>query len=199
MRAFLSSSRTASARRSVATRPPLRSAARRDRARRWPARRQPAADRVARAAPSRRCPPARAAHRLRARCAPHPCASAPRASCGAPSRRRVPSGNMTTAWPSRASSIAVAIASSSCSPRRTRKPPPAVMTRLSGNQNSSDFAMKRKKRRGKSGIASGQGSKFDQWFAASTNPPVAGRCSTPVARCRKTTLTTGQLTAPTRR
>ncbi len=69
----------------------------------------------------------------------------------------------------------------------------------SGNQNSSAFAMNRKKRRGKNGIASGHGSKFDQWFAARTKPPALGTFSTPVARCRKTSLTTGQLSAPTRR
>jgi len=69
----------------------------------------------------------------------------------------------------------------------------------SGNQKSSAFAMKRKKRRGKKGIARGQGSKFDQWFAARTIPPVDGTLSVPVARCRNTTLTTGQLTAPTKR
>ncbi len=73
------------------------------------------------------------------------------------------------------------------------------MIQLSGNQKSSAFAMKRKKRRGKNGIASGHGSKFDQWFAASTSPPLTGTCSTPVALCRKTTLTNGQLTAPTTR
>ena len=42
----------------------------------------------------------------------------------------------------------------------------------SGGQKSSFFAMKRRKRRGNSGIPSGHGSKFDQWFAASTQPPV---------------------------
>jgi hypothetical protein len=38
----------------------------------------------------------------------------------------------------------------------------------SGNQNSSDFAMKRRYLRGKSAIPSGQGSAFERWFAAST-------------------------------
>ena len=43
-----------------------------------------------------------------------------------------------------------------------RKAPPAVTTFPSGNQKSSDFAMKRRNRRGKSGIPSGHGSKFDE-------------------------------------
>ena len=74
---------------------------------------------------------------------------------------------------------------------------PAVTIAPSGNQKSSDFAMKRRKRRGKSGIPSGHGSKFDQWFAASTSPPSRGTFSTPVARSRKTPLTSGQLTVAT--
>ena len=99
-----------------------------------------------------------------------------RASCRfrMPFRRLVPSGNMTTAWPARQSSIA----RRRSPPRPARRaargtPPPAVTIAPSGNQKSSDFAMKRRKRRGKSGIPSGHGSKFDQWFAASTSPPVA--------------------------
>ncbi len=100
-----------------------------------------------------------------------------RASCRLtmPFRLRVPSGNMTTALPSRASATAVSSASSSRSPRRTRNPPPAVTITPRGNQKSSDFAMKRKNLLGKKGIASGHGSKFDQWFAASTKPRLAAR------------------------
>jgi hypothetical protein len=71
------------------------------------------------------------------------------------------------------------------------------MIALRGNQKSSDFAMKRRKRRGKSGTPSGQGSKFDQWFAARTNPPSRGRFPLPEARSRNTVLSTGQLSAPT--
>ena len=60
---------------------------------------------------------------------------------------------------------------------------------------SSDFAMKRRKRRGKSGIPSGHGSKFDRWFAASTKPPVRGTFSVPLTRSLNTVLRTGQLSA----
>ena len=60
---------------------------------------------------------------------------------------------------------------------------------MSGNQYSSDFAMKRSCRRGNSGSPSGHGSKFDVWFAASTKPPSRGRFSTPVARSRYSSLT----------
>ena len=51
--------------------------------------------------------------------------AARRASSAAPSARLVPSGNIATTCPSRASSIAVCIASSSALPRRTLKPPQA--------------------------------------------------------------------------
>ena len=50
--------------------------------------------------------------------------------------------------------------------------------------------MKRRKRRGKSGTPSGHGSKFDQWFAARTQPP-SGTFSRPVERRRKTTFSDG--------
>jgi hypothetical protein len=73
------------------------------------------------------------------------------------------------------------------------------MTAPRGNQKSSDFAMNRRKRCGKSAIPSGHGSKFDQWLAASTQPPSAGTFPTPVARCRKTVLSTGQLRTATTR
>ena len=63
----------------------------------------------------------------------------------------------------------------------------------SGNQKSSDFAMKRRNRRGKSGIPSGHGSKFDQWFAARTKPPSFGRFSSPDARSRNSPRTTGHV------
>ena len=96
-------------------------------------------------------------------------------------------------FPSRQSSTAVSTATSSPSPRRTGNAPPDRAIQPSGNQKSSDFAMKRRKRRGKRGIPSGQGSKFDQWFAARTNPPSLGRFSTPDARSRKSALTKGQL------
>ena len=128
------------------------------------------AGRVEPAAPCPRSLPERVVLLPRARCALRPSASALRASSECPfgvaslpgtSRRRVPS---------RASETAVAIASSSCSPRLTSNAPPARMIGPSGNQKSSAFAMKRKKRLGKNGIASGHGSKFDQWFAASTKP-----------------------------
>ena len=66
---------------------------------------------------------------------------------------------------------------------------------MSGNQYSSDFAMKRNCRRGKSGSPSGQGSKLDVWFAARTKPPSAGMFSTPDARSRNRSLT-GWLTIP---
>src|SRR4029450_13948694 len=49
----------------------------------------------------------------------------------------------------RAPAPPVSIASSSDAPRRTLNAPPARMTDPSGNQKSSAFAMKRKKRRGK--------------------------------------------------
>ena len=104
-----------------------RPGARRDRRSRSAGRRRPGAARAARAAPSRRSRPERAARRPRARSARHPAptrlvllpqALSAAASLPGTSRRRCPS---------RASSIAVAIASSSCSPRRTLKAPPALM------------------------------------------------------------------------
>ena len=58
--------------------------------------------------------------------------------------------------------------------------------------------MKRRKRRGKSGTPSGQGSKFDQWFAASTKPPSGDVLASRPARWRKTTFSTGQLSTATR-
>src|SRR5437764_6412586 len=50
--------------------------------------------------------------------------------------------------------------------------------------------MKRSHRRGRSGIPSGHGSKFDSWFAARTKPP-CGRRSSPRASSRNTPFTTG--------
>ena len=116
-----------------------------------------------------------------------------RASCRLrrPFSRRVPSGNMTTMCPSRHSRIAVSIASRSCSPRRTGKAPQAAMNGPSGNQKSSDFAMKRRYRRGKSAMPSGQGSAFERWLAARTYPPAAGSRSRPCQRSRKTMRNTG--------
>jgi len=73
----------------------------------------------------------------------------------------------------------------------------ASISRPSGHQYSSDFAMKRRYRRGKSGAASGQGSKFELWLAAITKPPVRGRFSTPSARSRYTVRRKGTLTLPT--
>ena len=192
----------ASRRRSVATRAASRSRqCRRDR--RQVDRHavgEPAEGRAARAARSRRCRPGRAERPPRARSVRPRCASAPRSFLRRPFRRRVPSGNITTRVTLASERRQrFAIASSSRSPRRTWKPPPASMTRLSGNQKSSDFAMKRKKRRGKKGSASGHGSKFDQWFAARTKPPTRGTFSTPLARCRKSDFRSGQLTTATRR
>ena len=100
-----------------------------------------------------------------------------------PFARLVPSGNITTACPERQRATAVSIASWSRVPRSTRKPPPARTIQPSGGQKSSFFAMKRRNRRGKSGTPSGHGSKFDQWFAASTHPP-SGTFSRPVQRRR---------------
>ncbi len=85
--------------------------------------------------------------------------------------------------PSRASRTAVAIASRSCCPRRTGNAPAASMSLPSGNQYSSDFAMKRRKRCGHSGMASAHGSKLDTWLHASTHPP-AGTFSRPRTRNR---------------
>ncbi len=45
---------------------------------------------------------------------------------------------------------------------------------------------------GRAGCPSGHGSKFDQWFAASTQPP-SGTCSRPVQRSRKAKRNAGQL------
>src|SRR5687768_11362950 len=70
------------------------------------------------------------------------------------------------------------------------------MTQESGGQKSSDLAMKRRKRRGQSGMPSGHGSKFELWFAASTKPP-SGRFSRPRSRSRKRTRRIGQLSAAT--
>ena len=67
----------------------------------------------------------------------------------------------------------------------------------SGNQKSSDFAMKRRNRRGKSGIPRGHGSKFDEWFAASTQPALPRDVLGARSRCRKTVFSTGQLSAAT--
>src|SRR6059058_697180 len=50
--------------------------------------------------------------------------------------------------------------------------------------------MKRSHRRGRSGIPSGHGSKFDSWFAARTKPP-CGRRSSPRASSRNRPFTTG--------
>src|SRR6185295_3627896 len=83
-------------------------------------------------------------------------------------------------------------------PRSTRNPPPARMIQPSGGQKSSFFAMNRRNRRGNSGMPSGHGSKFDQWFAASTQPP-SGMFSRPLQRRRNTIRNTGQLTTPMRR
>ena len=93
--------------------------------------------------------------------------------------RRVPSGNMTTISPSRQNRTAVSIASRSAWSRRTGKPPPARTNGFMTGLKSSDLAMKRRFRRGKRGIPSGQGSKFELWFAASTQPPLAGTFSAP--------------------
>jgi len=59
-----------------------------------------------------------------------------------PFTRRVPSGNMATILPSLQSSTAASIASTSCSPRRTGKAPPARSGGPSSGLKSSDFAMK---------------------------------------------------------
>ena len=70
-----------------------------------------------------------------------------------PFRRRVPSGNIAITCPSRASCTAVSIAARSARPRFTLNAPAPAMIAESGNQKSSDFAMKRRKRRGQSGEA----------------------------------------------
>src|SRR6186997_1611896 len=88
--------------------------------------------------------------------------------------------------------MAVSIACRSRLPRSTRNPPPARTIHPSGGQKSSFLAMKRRKRCGNSGIPRGHGSKFDQWFAAMTQPP-SGTCSRPVARSRKATFSTGHI------
>ena len=85
---------------------------------------------------------------------------------------------MATTLPARASLRAVESASRSASPRRTLKAPIASMIGPSGHQKSSDFAMNRTKRVFESAIPRGQGSKFEWWPAASTNPP-GGRFSRP--------------------
>ncbi len=99
--------------------------------------------------------------------------------------RRVPSGNIATTFPSRASRTAVSIATVSCCPRWTGKAPAPSISVLRGNQYSSDFAMKRRNVLGQSGIPSGHGSKLERWLHASTKPP-SGRFSRPVASSRKT-------------
>ena len=86
-----------------------------------------------------------------------------------PFSRRVPSGNMTTTWPSRQrrdrrlDRLLVALPASHLEAAAGRG-----SRALSGNQNNSAFAMKRRKRRGKSGSPSGHGSRFDQWLAERT-------------------------------
>ena len=82
--------------------------------------------RAGRAGRCRRSRPGRAARSPRARSAPRRCGPAPRTSSAIPSCRLVPSGNMTTTWPSRQSCVAVSIAAASRSPRRTGKAPAAV-------------------------------------------------------------------------
>ena len=96
--------------------------------------------------------------------------------------RRVPSGNIAITWPSRASASAVRIASRSRSPRCTLNAPAPVMICPSGGQKSSDFAMKRRNRRGQRARPRANGSKFETCPAARTKPPSRGRCSCPTAR-----------------
>jgi hypothetical protein len=57
--------------------------------------------------------------------------------------------------------------------------------------------MKRRNRHGKSGSPIAQGSKFERWFAARTNPPSRGMCSSPVAFGRKSSFITGSEAMPT--
>ena len=73
----------------------------------------------------------------------------------------VPSGNMTTISPSRASRIAVRIASRSPSPRRTLNAPPPFRIGVNSGLKSSAFAMKRSCLCGHNGIPSAHGSKFE--------------------------------------
>ena len=143
------------------------------------------------------CPrsrPGRAERPPRARCVPRRCQ---RASWRfrSPFLRRVPSGNMTTAWPCRRSSIAVPIASSSRSPRRTRNRP-GGHDRPRGNQKSSDFAMKAQGDAWKHGYPERPGRSSTSGSRRARARPRAGR-SRPVARSRKTAPTSGQLTVAT--
>ena len=115
-----------------------------------------------------------------------------------PFTRRVPSGNITTMWPSRQSDTAVSIASDVGLAAPHWKAPPRAMNAPSGNQNSSDLPMKRRKRRGKSGSPSAHGSRFETCGSRRARPRRrGGTCSRPRERRRNRNRTIGQLRRPT--
>ena len=111
-----------------------------------------------------------------------------------PFLRRVPSGNIATACPSRASATAVVdrlLVVLARVARGTRRPRRGS---ASGNQYSSDFAMKRRKRCGQSGRPSGHGSKFERGSRRARSRRRAAR-SPAVRRKPVETVENGQLKA----
>ena len=138
---------------------------------------------------------ARAARRPRARCVRRRCAAAPRASSSALSRRRVPSGNIATTCPSRASRIAVSIATVSCCPRRTgNAPAPSIdlAQREPVQLRLRHEAQEPSSARAASRAARGRSSRGG--CTASTQPP-SGMCSLPVERSRNRPYRRGQVAA----